>query len=232
MPGSHHPRTVISFGPFEADLQTQELRKHGVRLHLPGQSFQILKILLERPGELATREELHKALWPSETFVDFEHGVNAAVNRLREALGDSADNPHLIETLPRRGYRFIGVIAPTPSASGGSSESGVITDASQNPVPVKDRKQGRLNWMKLGTGVLAGAICALAVFFAYLKFRTHAEPATLTAVPFMAYPGLERCPAFSPDGSQIVFEWGGDPSRVRKVTIFTSKSSAARTCCA
>src|SRR5246127_4712435 len=101
---------VISFGPFEADLQTQELRKHGVRLRLPGQSFQVLRMLLERPGSLVTREELQKTLWPSDTFVDFDHSLNAAVNRLREALGDSADEPSLIETLPRRGYRFIGTI--------------------------------------------------------------------------------------------------------------------------
>jgi DNA-binding winged helix-turn-helix (wHTH) protein/tetratricopeptide (TPR) repeat protein len=116
MSGNHHPQTVIAFGPFEADLRTQELRKQGVRLRLPGQSFQILRILLERPGEPATREELQKALWPSETFVDFEYGVNAAVHRLREALGDSADSPQLIETLPRLGYRFIGTITK-PSAA-------------------------------------------------------------------------------------------------------------------
>src|SRR4029077_4838360 len=108
MAGNQQLPTVISFGPFEADLQTQELRKQGVRLRLPGQSFQILKLLLERPGVLVSREELHTALWPSETFVDFEHGVNAAVNRPREALGDNADNPRFIETLPRRGYRFLG----------------------------------------------------------------------------------------------------------------------------
>jgi DNA-binding winged helix-turn-helix (wHTH) protein len=102
---------VIRFGPFDADLQTQELRKHGVRLRLPRQSFQILKMLLERPGSLIAREELRQVLWPSDTFVDFDHGLNAAVNRLREALGDSADEPRLVETLPRRGYRFIGEIA-------------------------------------------------------------------------------------------------------------------------
>jgi Tol biopolymer transport system component/DNA-binding winged helix-turn-helix (wHTH) protein len=108
MSGDQPKPTVASFGPFEADFQTQEIRKHGVRLRLPGQSFQILKMLLDRPGVLVSREELHTALWPSETFVDFEHGVNAAVNRLREALGDNADNPRFIETLPRRGYRFLG----------------------------------------------------------------------------------------------------------------------------
>ena len=83
MPGNQPTQTVISFGPFEADLQTQELRKNGVRLRLPGQSFQILKMLLERPGELVTREELQLVLWPSDTHVDFERGVNAAVNSSR-----------------------------------------------------------------------------------------------------------------------------------------------------
>jgi TolB-like protein/DNA-binding winged helix-turn-helix (wHTH) protein/Flp pilus assembly protein TadD len=107
MPGDNEPRTLIPFGPFEADLQSKELRKQGVRLRLPQQSFQILKMLLERPGELVTREELRQALWQSDTFVDFDHGLNAAINRLRETLGDVADNPHFIETLPRRGYRFI-----------------------------------------------------------------------------------------------------------------------------
>ncbi len=108
---------LIPFGPFEADLSSQELRKHGVHLRLPRQSFQILKMLLERPGNLVSREELRLALWHSETFVDFEHGLNAAINRLREALGDSADHPKFIETLPRRGYRFIGPVIGMPKAN-------------------------------------------------------------------------------------------------------------------
>lgn len=106
----------ISFGPFEVDLRTQELRKGGIRLHLPGQSFQVLRMLLTRPGELVTREELRRELWPSDTFVDFEHGLNAAVNKLRQVLGDDADDPRYVETLPRRGYRFIGSVTPLKSA--------------------------------------------------------------------------------------------------------------------
>jgi DNA-binding winged helix-turn-helix (wHTH) protein/Tol biopolymer transport system component len=102
--------TVVSFGPFEADLQTQELKKGGARLRLPGQSFQILSMLLQQPGQLVSRDELRQALWPAETFVDFEKGINAAITRLREALGDSAENPCYVETLPRRGYRFIGTV--------------------------------------------------------------------------------------------------------------------------
>jgi cholera toxin transcriptional activator len=84
---------VIRFGPFDADLQTQELHKHGVRLRLPGQSFQILKMVLERQGQLVTREDFQKALWPSDTFVDFDHSLNAAVNRLREPSATPPMNP-------------------------------------------------------------------------------------------------------------------------------------------
>ena len=88
-----HRAQVLFFGPFEAHFETQELKRHGIRLRLPRQSFQILGLLLERPGQLITREELQRALWPSDTFVDFEKGINAAITRLREAIGDSAENP-------------------------------------------------------------------------------------------------------------------------------------------
>lgn len=101
---------LVRFRPFEANFTTGELRKHGIRLKLQDQPFQVLKMLLARSGELVTREEIRQKLWPSGTFVDFDNGLNAAVNRLREALGDSAENPKFIETLPRRGYRFIGVL--------------------------------------------------------------------------------------------------------------------------
>jgi serine/threonine protein kinase/DNA-binding winged helix-turn-helix (wHTH) protein len=98
---------AIRFGAFELDLRTRELHKHGVKVKLAGQPIEVLAMLLERPGELVTREELQKKLWPHDTIVEFEHSINAAVKRLREALGDDADNPRLVETLPRRGYRFI-----------------------------------------------------------------------------------------------------------------------------
>ena len=95
------------FGVFEADPGSGELRRQGIRLKLNAQPFQVLMMLLERPGELLTREEISRQLWPEGTFVDYEHGVNSAVNRIREALGDTAGNPRFIETLARRGYRFI-----------------------------------------------------------------------------------------------------------------------------
>ena len=101
---------MIRFGAFEVDVHTQELWKYGVRLKLAGQPFQVLEMLLARPGELVARDELQKRLWPDAPFTDSNHGLNAAVNKLREMLGDSADDPKFIETLPRRGYRFIGTI--------------------------------------------------------------------------------------------------------------------------
>src|SRR5208337_3414957 len=159
MSGNHHPQTVIAFGPFEADLRTKELRKQGVRLRLPGQSFQILRILLERPGEPASREELRKALWPSETFVDFEYGVNAAVHRLREALGDSADSPQLIETLPRLGYRFIGTITKPPTATNAAGKENI-----------SGRERTGITWKVI---IPAGiAVVALAAFGHFYLHRT------------------------------------------------------------
>jgi DNA-binding winged helix-turn-helix (wHTH) protein/Tol biopolymer transport system component len=188
MSGNQQVPTVISFGPFEANLHTQELRKHGVRLRLPGQSFQILEMLLKRPGELVTREELQQALWPSDTHVDFERGVNAAVNRLRDVMGDSADTPHLIETLPRRGYRFIGSIDVPPKP---------------DPGPVKF-----MAWILAAAAV----VCLLVLGFFYSKTRhTTKVEENIQPVPLTAYPGFESFPAFSPDGSQVVFSWSGDP---------------------
>jgi DNA-binding winged helix-turn-helix (wHTH) protein len=104
----------LCFGPFEVDLETRELRKAGTRVKLSGQPFQILAALLERPGQLVSRDELRKRIWADDTFVDFGHGLNAAVNKLREALCDSADAPRYIETLPRRGYRFIATVEEVP----------------------------------------------------------------------------------------------------------------------
>jgi TolB-like protein len=103
-------RTVVCFGGFELEPYSGELRKDGTRIRLQEQPLQILRILLEHPGKIITREDLRQKIWPSDTFVDFDHGINNAIKRLREALGDSAETASYIETLPRRGYRFIGKI--------------------------------------------------------------------------------------------------------------------------
>jgi len=101
---------TVGFGAFEVDLRAGELRKHGVKVKLQEQPFQVLQILLEHPGEIVTREDLRQRIWPSDTFVDFDGGVNNAIKRLREALADRAETPRFIETLPRRGYRFIATV--------------------------------------------------------------------------------------------------------------------------
>ena len=123
---------LIRFGVFELDLRSGELQKQGRKIRLEGQPVQILICLLESPGELVTREDLHRKLWPADTFVNFEHGLNAAVKRLRQALNDSADNPRFVETLPRRGYRFI---APIQAVAAGGDVSAVNEAAAVTEVP-------------------------------------------------------------------------------------------------
>src|SRR5438309_7668042 len=115
----------VCFGQFEIDEHAGELRKEGIKVRLQEQPLQILQILLQHPGEVVTREELRKRVWPTDTFVDFDHGINNAVKRLREALGDTAETPRYIETLPRRGYRFVGAIqtAQVSSQPNGSIDS-------------------------------------------------------------------------------------------------------------
>src|SRR5260370_2589406 len=107
---------ILRFGTFEVNARSGELRKGGVRIKLHGQPFEVLTILLERPGHVVTREELRLRLWPTDTFVNFDHGVKPAITKLAEALGDSADNPPFVATLPRRGYRLlVGVEVPGPA---------------------------------------------------------------------------------------------------------------------
>src|SRR6476620_1248245 len=106
----------LCFGMFEVDANTGELRRDGIKIKLQDQPLQILQILLAQPGELVSREELRKQIWPSNTFVDFDHGINNAIKRLREALADSADTPKFVETVARRGYRFIGKLEKTAAS--------------------------------------------------------------------------------------------------------------------
>ena len=111
------PSGRVRFATFEVDLRSGELHKQGIKIKLHDQPFQVLAMLLEHAGELVTREQLHEKLWPSDTFVDFDVGLNSAIKRLRDALGDSAENARFVETLPRRGYRFIAPITCTPEAT-------------------------------------------------------------------------------------------------------------------
>src|SRR5215469_8692778 len=126
------PTELIRFGAFELDLRSRELRKDGRSTGLPEQSIKVLEMLLERPGELVLREEIRSRLWPNDTVVEFDHSINTAIRKLRSALGDSADAPLYIETLARRGYRWVGptVSIETPDLGAESPKAGVEPDRS------------------------------------------------------------------------------------------------------
>src|SRR5258708_4571606 len=163
-------RRVARFGVFELDLRTAELRKYGHKLPIQGQPIQILILLTERAGELVTREELHQKLWPADTYVDFEHGLNAAVKRLRQALDDSADNPRFVETLPRRGYRFIasvetiGASRNVPDASDAPPDQQPVGTGEQGNVPGKIAASERLRWLLSRKGAAFASVLALVLF--------------------------------------------------------------------
>jgi DNA-binding winged helix-turn-helix (wHTH) protein/Tol biopolymer transport system component len=193
MSNDQQPR-LIRFGPFEADLHAGELRKNGTKMRLPQQPFQLLAMLLAQPGELVTREQLQKRLWADDTFVDFDRGLNKAVNRLREALGDSADRPRHIETLPKRGYRFIAAVdaAPSPVLKGTASpRRGVLRGASY--------------W--IGSVGVAAALAAALAGWLMIVHRTP-EPLPFVRSSLLPPQGTSFAPhqfALSSDGMQLAF---------------------------
>src|SRR5215475_13642974 len=155
MPGSEIGR-IIRFGMFEIDLRSAELRRNGLKVRLQEQPFQVLAMLLERPGELVTREELRRRLWSADTFVDFDHSLNAAIKRLRDALGESAEAPVFIETLARRGYRFI-----APVDGGSAPSTAGLADALE---PTKPHPRRRVHLWMLVTASLVVAATVLLRF--------------------------------------------------------------------
>jgi TolB-like protein/DNA-binding winged helix-turn-helix (wHTH) protein/Tfp pilus assembly protein PilF len=172
---------AIRFGAFEADLRTGELRKKGRQIKLQKQPFQVLALLLARPGEMVTREELRQELWPADTFVDFEHGLNKAISKLREALGDDREAPRYIETLPRRGYRFIAPVGSNPALFSNEFQKALTAqpDPSANISPHKQR------WKKPPIVLLLGVFVPLVLVFGYRLTRRHARlaPAALSGAP-------------------------------------------------
>src|SRR6266478_5107274 len=203
-PSSNFHRIV--FGRFEADLRSGELRKDGRRVRLQAKPFHLLALLLEHPGEVVTREEICRRLWDAETFVDFDHSLGTAVNKIREALNDAADNPRYIETLPKRGYRFIGKINPDlPVVM-------AVQDAQESVelVPVPAAKAWTARKWRLGLVVVAVVGAATVAFVWPSRKPGGSQP--LTIVPFTSYPGLETAPSFSPDGSRIAFSWDNGTS--------------------
>ena len=186
----------VQFGPFELSLETQELRKHGVPLKLSGQAIQVLAMLTANPGKLVTREELQKRLWPGDSFGDFEHGLNAAVNKLREKLGDSASTPSYIETLPGRGYRFI---APIEGSVGTDSKDSGLGSAQEFPA----RKN-------LLMRAVTAAVILLVALLCVAYWRSEPKPPIVTKVTRITNDGRAKNPLNPPvtDGLHLYFTEG------------------------
>jgi len=224
---------LIRFEDFEADLRTEELSKGGTRLRLPHQSFCVLAMLLERAGQLVTREELRARLWSGSTLIEYDQRLNAAVNRLREALLDSAEAPRFIETLPKRGYRFIAAIEPIPAPSAPASPEpaaeltgvnvpaapeleiptpGAVAAGASRQADNGDRspRSGRVPVSRkvlLAALATVGVIGLIAVTITVMSTRSTRSVFVRQVVPFASFPGKEIAPTFSPDGSQIAFGW-------------------------
>ncbi len=165
----------LRFENFELDVRAGELRRHGVRVRLRGQPLQVLEILLERAGEVVTREELQKQIWPADTFVDFDHSLHNAIARIREALGDSAEKPRYIETLPRRGYRYIGPVEDSPAPAAVAER---VADANiEESIAPPPKQQSRFA-VALGALSLC-AVVALGLFAWTMRWRVHAKAAAV-----------------------------------------------------
>jgi TolB-like protein/DNA-binding winged helix-turn-helix (wHTH) protein/Tfp pilus assembly protein PilF len=171
-PSDHTPR-VVRFGVFELDRRSGELRKDGMRVRLQEQPLRVLEALLAQPGEPVTREALRQRLWPDDTFVDFDNGLNRAINRLRAALGDEADNPRFIETLERRGYRFVAPVVATAAAAPSAPPSALPAPPS-TPAATPRPGLGRAIW--IGGALVAVAVVALLVALAPRLRRTAEAP--------------------------------------------------------
>jgi cholera toxin transcriptional activator len=175
------PGKIVRFGVFEIDLSAAELRKNGTKIRLQEQPFRVLALLLERAGEVVTRDELRQNLWPADTFVDFDHSLNTAINKLREALGDSASSPRYIETLARRGYRFIPPVK-IDRASFGEEAQTVESAGSSEVHPDKAAQAARFHpglEVPIPRRGLTRTLFALAqvmylIFYLVALFRLHA----------------------------------------------------------
>ena len=221
MTGNGRP---IRFGVFEVDQQAGELHRQGLRIKLREQPFQILLLLVAHPGEVVSREELQKQLWPADTFVDFDRGLNKAVNHLRDALGDSAENPRFIETLPKRGYRFIAPVyagdANGQPLAQPTLETQPTHDAAVPPIAEGGATPGlkwklpvRLPWMIAGLASVVAVISVALLWRARLPADRPSDRPMMRlsidlgpeAIRGRAENGEFFHPEISPDGTRLVF---------------------------
>jgi cholera toxin transcriptional activator len=183
----HSNSRIVRFGVFELDQSAGELRKNGAKLRVQEQPFQVLALLLERAGEVVTRDELRQKLWPSDTFVDFDHSLNTAINKVREALGDSAASPRYVETLARRGYRFLAPVQndrtgsqpfehrPSTSLRAGSAWGSLSTpDTDQSPAPLHPELDVPIPRRGITRGLFALIQIMYLIFYLVALLRLHA----------------------------------------------------------
>jgi len=191
-----NPNTV-HFGLFEVDLQARELRKSGVKIKLNDQPFQVLAMLLERPGEIVTREELQTRLWPSDTFVDFDLSLNSAVKKLRQALGDESDNPRFVETLYRRGYRFIAPVSNHAPHAGDGTEPSLVDS-------VKSKEPAARSWKRLAL-ITAGCVVLLVAALVF-ELMSRPSPRILGFTQITSGGKVHQLSALATDGQRLYFQ--------------------------
>jgi Tol biopolymer transport system component/DNA-binding winged helix-turn-helix (wHTH) protein len=241
----------IRFEGFEADLCTEELFRSGRRVRLPQQSFRVLAILVESAGELVTREELRDRLWPAGGLIEYDQGVNTAIKRLRGALRDSAEAPRFIETLPKRGYRFIAAIernescvtSATPDVSSAPADVEGETPPPLKHVGAEQPVRGPAESVEvvgsspnsgsiaLRRTMLLGAVVALLIAGAWSVIRHPAAirpPTGQRIVPFTSLRGREIAPTFSPDGSQVAFAWNGEAGDSHQFDLYVKSVGSER----
>ena len=207
MPRSLTENTV-RFGQFELDLRTRQLTKNGSTIRLSQQPIQVLSLLLEAPGEIVTREEFRRRLWSSDVFVDFDHGLNKSIQKLRDALGDSAGSPRYIETIPRIGYRFIAFANEARGNLELPSETEIFVAPTAPAIPPGGRiaRHRRARWILLAASATA---CVVLAFGGMLLYRLrHRQPARY--MQLTDFTDSAVAPALSPDGHMVAFIRGGD----------------------
>jgi Tol biopolymer transport system component/DNA-binding winged helix-turn-helix (wHTH) protein len=185
------------FGPYEVRIRTREIYKYGTRLKLRPQPFQVLQVLVEHAGDVVTRDELRQILWPAETFVDFEHGLNTSIKELRRILSDSATQPRYIETIPKLGYRIVAPVEAEPALHVPSN--GKVKLAPE-VLPHSHRSR---RWWLYSAGILLSAALAISI-------NRRPELESSMPVPLTSFPGNENEASWSPDGRQVAFMWNGE----------------------
>ena len=231
MPEATQGAAIRRFGAFELNLQLGELRKNGIRLRLAGQPLQVLAVLVERAGEVATREELHSKLWSADTFVDFDHGLNNAVGRIREVLNDSSDTPRYIETIPRRGYRFIAPLseAPPESAPAAKTETNASRQTAEETVTgpsvaaARETRSARLRLKFLVAGASVIALFATG-FMTYHHISATGQP-KIKSLAVLPLKNLSGDPAQEYLADGMTEELVGRLASLRGVRVISRTSS-------